>query len=266
MAESTSEFSSKFSQRLAERLRRPSTCKTVCGPASYKRHQEVVKTLAITADAHCSALVDKAPVVQSVTALMEGRDSERVIPDLQFNAALWSLATDVTVLFGDGDGYLPEGSALDSAAAKEGCGGSSVLAKLKSKTTTNANTRCNIKCGHYDESMAAVGVQFSPFVMESHGWLHPSSTHVLQALATNAKEAFGVAAGDALGYLKRRVAVALQRGNCLSECYARERSRNSYGGAAAAGLVHAVPSVVGGARARGGRGGGVVGAGAVARV
>jgi hypothetical protein len=123
---------------------------------------------------------------------------------------------------------------------------------LRSRTTSNADARAKAKDGKYVKSMEGVGVQFASFVVESHGWLHSSASDVLRALAFNAKEVFGVRAGDVLGYLKRRVAVAVQRGNCMLEAYARQRSRNTFGAVAAAGLFHVLPN-----RARGGGGGGV---------
>jgi hypothetical protein len=94
-------------------------CPLVRGPASYHRHQAIVGALASAADAQCSTIVDKAPVVVSVEKLFAGRDNGHVVPDLQFTSSLWSLATDVTVLYGEASSHKPQESALDSEAAKE---------------------------------------------------------------------------------------------------------------------------------------------------
>jgi hypothetical protein len=65
-------------------------CPLVRGPASYHRHQAIVGALASAADAQCSTIVDKAPVVVSVEKLFAGRDNGHVVPDLQFTSSLWS--------------------------------------------------------------------------------------------------------------------------------------------------------------------------------
>ena len=76
-----------------------------------------------------------------------------------------------------------------------------------------------------------------PFVVESHGWLHPDAVVVLGRLARNAEAALGSRCGEMVGYLKRLVAIGLQRGNAWLERNARDRSRGSWGGAVGAGLI-----------------------------
>jgi len=199
------------------------TCENVKAGGCYVRHQAVVVSLANAADAHCGVAVTKSPPITSFNDLFDNqKNGTKTVPDISFLASYNTFATDVTVLYGDGDSYVPKITAMEKALRK---GGSAALQQLSKKTTSNCRTRCTAKHNKYDADCKRVGQEFEAFVMESHGWLHDSAVKVIHELATNAFDVHGVSFGEAVAYLKRRVAVALQRGNAWLEQYARQRTR-----------------------------------------
>ena len=80
-------------------------------------------------------------------------------------------------------------------------------------------------------------MEFKPFVMESHGALGESAEEVLNRLTTYGVDVLGCEKAELLGYLHRRVAIALQRGNARLDRMAVSKSRNSFGAAVARGLA-----------------------------
>lgn len=219
------------------------TCKHVRGPASYKRHQAVVTALANAADAHCGVTVSKSPPISSVEELLSEERRTRVIPDVSFHSATSSLVTDVTALYGDAKSHTPPLKALEKESHK---GGDALLSKLSKHTTQRCNQRAKDKRDKYLKHVMESGesMKFEAFVMESHGWLHDSARDVLLSLADSAFSVYGVSRGDAMGYLQRRVAVALQRGNAWLARHVRQTSKNSGSALVATGALQPLSGAV----------------------
>ena len=78
----------------------------------------------------------------------------------------------------------------------------------------------------YAQTAAAVKKKFTPEAVAARRLRYDA----------NARIAFAVEHAALASYLKRRAAIALQRGNALLECEARRAARNSLGGKIGAGL------------------------------
>ncbi len=98
-------------------------------------------------------------------------------------------------------------------------------------------TRETQKQRKYEERCRPLGVKFTPFVVESHGFVSRSAVDVLDQLALYGGQVLGCNAYELSGYLKRRVAIAIQRGNAALDRAGLQLSRNSYGAAVASGMV-----------------------------
>jgi hypothetical protein len=196
-------------------------CNRVSGPSTYARHESVVSELCAIGTTHLDMSVSRAPSIAltdgSLAATEDGK--RNVVPDLCLDGAAISLAIDVSVCYAEADSYLRMGGHEEKKVLH-------VLAK-----------RALVKSNKYTVSCAEQGIEFKPFVMESHGSLHSSAEDVLDRLAQYGSDASGCAKAELLGYLHRRVAIALQRGNARLDRMAVAKSRNSYGAAVARGIV-----------------------------
>ncbi len=74
-------------------------------------------------------------------------------------------------------------------------------------------------------------------MVESHGFVSRSAVDVLDRLALYGGPVLGCNAYELRGYFKRRVAIAIQRGNAALDRAGLQLSRNSYGAAVASGMV-----------------------------
>ena len=81
--------------------------------------------------------------------------------------------------------------------------------------------------------------EFKPFVVESHGFIAPAACSVISDLASYASDVLHFSSAEMAGYLKRRVAIAIQRGNAALDRTGIQSSRNSFGAALALGMVNA---------------------------
>ena len=249
------------------------SCKSVRGPASYMRHQAVVYALALAADAHCGVVVTKAPPIRSIEELFDAQRASRsrVVPDVSFNGSTGCVVTDVSALYGEAKSHCPPLRAMEEQSRM---GGDAVFRQCSRHLSAQCQHRANSKNKKYKilidkinrkndryrgdqierqeaeeegeegDSGGDGGVRFLPFVVESHGWLHESARDVLLALANNAHHCYGVPLASAMGYLHRRVAVALQRGNAWLGQWARQRSRCSVQAKVATGMLEPSNGVV----------------------
>ena len=168
---------------------------------------------------HLQMSVSRAPSIALADASLD--EEERVlVPDVCLDGAALSIALDVSVCYAEADSYLPK--ERGQAAAKW----LDVLAR-----------RAVLKSKKYSASCAKQGIYFVPFVMDSHGALHSSAVSVIDRLAEYGACVVGCQEQEFAGYLRRRVAIALQRGNARLDRLAVTKSRNSYGAAVARGLV-----------------------------
>jgi len=244
------------------------TCNRVSGPATTMRHEVLGKDLANAADAFCGVTVQKTPRVAvppgdaedkrdattaAVALIAEAaaraaassmgmaanvgaaeKKDKKVVPDWAFYGAAVNFATDVTVLCGEAKTHLPPVASLTKLAQQYG--GAAAVAELKKRVKGECAKRAGEKRASYDAPCGGEGMDFVPYVVESHGFLHDSAVQVLNGLARNARIAFAVEHAALASYLKRRAAIALQRGNALLECEARHAARNSLGGKIGSGL------------------------------
>jgi hypothetical protein len=203
-------------------------CKRVAGPSTFARHEAVVCELSAAAEAHVQLSVARQPAiafVDRVAAGEEAKKSNRVVPDILFDGPAFTCATDVSVVYGEAKSHLP-----------------TTLKGVGKKAVTDCKARERAKQQKYAVSCKAMSAQFVPFVVESHGYLGDEALRLINALAKHAGEVMGVDEKEMAGYLQRRVAIAVQRGNAWLDRTAVQRSRNSYGAAVAMGMV-ASPSV-----------------------
>ena len=93
---------------------------------------------------------------------------------------------------------------------------------------------------HYAGLCKAGELKFYPFVFESHGYLSDTANALIDEMAAFGAELKGGDAYDKAalaGYIRRRVAVAIQRGNAGLESVAREKQRGSFGSLMARGFI-----------------------------
>ena len=199
------------------------SCNRVSGPATYSRHEAIVSDLSALGVGQLMMNVAKAPamsVADGSIVLEEDGARQQIVPDVVFDGAGLTLAIDVTVCYSETASNLP-----------------SERARADKKVVDALAKRAQAKAQKYGASCAEQGVEFLPFVLESHGGLHDSAVSVLTRLAKYGANVIGCREGELLGYMKRRVAIALQRGNAKLDRMALTKSRNSYGAAVARGLV-----------------------------
>ena len=80
-------------------------------------------------------------------------------------------------------------------------------------------------------------MKFLPFVFESHGGLGESASAVIDHLSKYGAAQNGCSDTMMSGYIKRVVAIAIQRGNAGLDSVARGRQAGSYGAMMARGLI-----------------------------
>ena len=184
-------------------------------------------------------VAQKSPTSNSVDELFNRREDakkfgKRLVPDVEFFGCGGSHATDVSVVYAGAASYLPRAEKMTKAMNK---GVGAMVGAIVKAAKARVNARAREKSQKYSEACTAEHIEFVPFVAESHGYLHESAVNLLDKLVVNARLKFNVEVGELKGYLQRRLAIALQRGNALLEREGRIRSRGSYGAAVSAGLI-----------------------------
>jgi hypothetical protein len=207
-------------------------CNRVSGPATFTRHQHVLYALKRVAEQECALLVTVNPRTWSdVLAGSEGPRGGEVkrvslIPDLTVEGSNFIEAVDVSGVFGESPSYLPKfhhsGHSLEDL-----------------RTDNKVKERENRKVIHYSK-LKESGYRVTPFVFEAHGGLGRCADRFIERIAAYGAEAneLGEAGRVSLeGYIRRVVAVAIQRGNGALDRVARSKQRNSWGSREARGLV-----------------------------
>jgi hypothetical protein len=198
-------------------------CKRVSGPATFHRHQCVVAALAKVAKEHCGLTVEFTPRIWSDVKNKE--EEEYVIPDIIFSGVGGArLAIDVSGVYGESDSYLPD-RIVPGWCAEE------------IRRTAVVEKRERAKEKHYSKLDRSGELSFSPFVFESHGGFGDSAERVVQWMAHHGSECNGVSEAVMTGYIRRIVAIAIQRGNAGLDSVARSRQAGSYGSLVARGVV-----------------------------
>jgi hypothetical protein len=205
------------------------TCNRVSGPSTFARHEMIVSELCAAAQTHMQLTVVRQPVMSFTERVERGEAAAagrmRLVPDILFDGADLCLATDVSVLYGVADSKLSVKDPVSKACAR---------LKKQCKRRETEKTR------KYQRTCEQLHAEFEPFVVESHGFLARGAVKTLDQLAKYGSEVLGGVASEMSGYLKRRVAIAIQRGNAALDRTGLQHSRNSYGAAVATGMV--VPS------------------------
>ena len=207
-------------------------CNRVHGPATNTRHETVVSELATFGVSHLQLHVEKAPSIATTDGkLIDG--ASHIVPDVVFRGAGVNLAIDVSFVYSESDGRVDKASAADADPYK-------VVAAAMAE-------RANVKIRKYREACKRDGIAFDAFVADSHGVLHASAGRVIDALVVYGAAELGVEKSELKAYIRRRVAIAIQRGNARLDQHAVALSRNGYGRAVALGYVQPGAGKFGGA-------------------
>ena len=208
------------------------TCNRVHGPATNQRHETVISEIATVAVSHLQMHVEKAPSIATADGqLIDG--ARHVVPDVVLRCAEFQLATDVSFVFSESAGRVAASHRSGKAALATVMGAMS--------------TRARDKASKYARACARDGLTFEAFVMDSHGALDASAERVIKRLAQWAEDGLGLDGAMMATYIRRRLAIAAQRGNARLDQQAVAMSRGGYGGAMASGCLQPRPGFVGGA-------------------
>ena len=197
------------------------TCNRVRGPATFHRHQCVVHALIDVATHDCGLMVETTPRVYS--ELKNRDENDYVIPDIVFNCNEFRLAIDVSGVYGESASYLPQ--KFKAGLSECELRGGAVLIREMAKAR------------HYADLPRRGESDFLPFVFESHGGLGIAAEKVISRLAKYGAEQNGCTTKEMSGYIKRVVAIAIQRGNAGLDSVARQKQAGSYGAMVARGYV-----------------------------
>src|SRR4051794_2148953 len=104
----------------------------------------------------------------------------------------------------------------------------------------NCDRRQRWRVVHYRLLETVANMKVVPFVFESHGGLGKCAEEFIDLVAQcGDDEVDGVHFSDFKGYMKRRIAIAIQRGNALLDQRAASSQANSIGARIARGLIPA---------------------------
>jgi hypothetical protein len=198
-------------------------CKKVMGPATLQRHESVVDTLAEILKQDGGFAVERVPRKYYRGATEDDRE-RLLIPDLVISRHDVHEAIDVSCVYGESDSYLPKGSIADKSASE-----------LRSYAGGVIEKREKHKEVHYGFLEKYHGIKVTPFVFESHGALGRSAEDFIDRIATIVADGDETKMGFA-GYIRRRIAIAIHRGNALLDERAQRMQRNSFGALVSLGL------------------------------
>lgn len=206
-------------------------CNRVHGPATNTRHETVVSELASFGLSHLQMHVERTPSIATADGvLIDG--ARHVVPDVVFRGANKQLAIDVSFVYSEAASRLPE----ERKVGKD----------LYQVVHSAMGTRATAKSRKYDVACKNDGLEFKPFVLDSHGALDASARAVISQLVEYGAEVLGSDGMALRGYCQRRLAIAIQRGNARLDQQAVAMSRRGFGAAVAA-FAPAAAGVVGGA-------------------
>ena len=183
---------------------------------------------------HLQMHVERTPSIATADgALIDG--ARHVVPDVVFRGANKQLAIDVSFVYSEAESRLPE----ERKVGKD----------LYRVVHSAMGTRATAKSRKYDVACARDGLEFKPFVLDSHGALDASARAVIGQLVEYGANVLGIDENAMRGYCQRRLAIAIQRGNARLDQQAVAMSRRGFGAAVAAGYAFApaAAGVVGGA-------------------
>jgi hypothetical protein len=162
--------------------------------------------------------------------IREGDREKYLIPDLVIidRRAGERWAIDVTGLYGEADSYLPND--CKDVTAEELCGKSMDVLRAREKR----------KDVHYDALSSIGEVEVIPFAFESHGCLGERAEQFISDITGYAADQGYYTDDSAMllaGYIRRRISIAIQRGNASLDARASSSQRNSYAARASLGEI-----------------------------
>jgi len=196
-------------------------CRRVCGPATTERHDAVVGALEDIMREEFKFKVRRLP--SEVRARINEGDREKyLIPDLDISDELtgerWYV--DVSGLCGESKSHLPKAS-IEGWSEDQ----------LRGHTMDEMRARESKKDVHY-AALSMVGeAEVIPFVFESHGGLSERAESFISEVCDYAadQDYYSADASSLLaGYMRRRIAIAVQRGNAMLDKRASSSQRNSF--------------------------------------
>lgn len=161
----------------------PHVCPLVRKNAVYTRHQFILRTLDACARL-AGAITTTSPPINFQRTANEGN----IIPDLFINTGTSKYMIDVSIIYPAADSHSALASTAQCAAATK---------------------RENEKREKYDRIAIRNGFIFVPFVIESFGAIGKCADQLIKELANCTNDASNSS------YFKRRLSIALQRGNAL---------------------------------------------------
>ena len=209
------------------------SCNRVHGPATNTRHETVVAELATFALSHLQMHVERAPSIATADGcLIEG--ARHVVPDVVFRGVGVAFAIDVSFVYSESDGRVRRPLMSEES-------------DLSKFVLSAMGERARTKVKKYEASCEEQDLRFTAFVADSHGALDASAKRVISVLVSYGAAELGCSRLDLDLYLRRRVAIAIQRGNARLDQHAMRLSRGGYGRAIALGYAQPRPGEVGGA-------------------
>jgi len=203
------------------------TCNCVRGPATTVRHDVVVGTLEDLIKQELGFRVKRLPR-ETRQKIVDDEREKFLIPDLivSDDCGGYSVAIDVTGLYGEADSYLPM-SSIEGWSAYD----------LRLKTVEVMVAREKRKDVHYKALLETEEMDVIPFVFESHGTLGSRAEDLITQITDYAEEqGYIESAMNLAGYFRRRISIAIQRGNAWLDRRATLSQRNSYAASASLGL------------------------------
>lgn len=208
------------------------SCNALHGPATNTRHETVVSELASFGLSHLQLHVERTPSIATADgALIDG--AKHVVPDIVFRGASFQLAIDVSLVYSESASRL----ALPYASGKD----------AYSVVHSAMGVRARAKVRKYETACRRDGLEFDAFVLDSHGATDASAERVMTRLVSYGADVLGVDEVALRSYIRRRLAVAIQRGNARLDQQAVAMSRRGFGAAVAAGYAVPRSSLVGAA-------------------
>ena len=200
-------------------------CNRVMGPATMQRHESVGQTIAQVLREELKLVVINIPR----TYVKDGEDEKYLIPDLiiRDSTNTFRTAVDVSGVYGEAKTNVLNGSVANKS-----------VNQLRS--TAAVEKRENRKEVHYRVLEWVADTKVVPFVFESHGGLGKRAEEFIDLIAQyGSDEVDGIQFAEFKGYLKRRVAIAIQRGNALLDQRAASAQARAMGAKIARGIVAA---------------------------
>ena len=196
-------------------------CPFVSGPATTDRHNAVVGCLEDIMRQEFKFEVRRLP--REVRARINDGDRDKfLIPDLvvtdRETGEQWCI--DVSGIYGEAKTHLPNGSVEEWTEDQ-----------LRGHTMDRMRARDSLKERHY-AALSVIGeAEIIPFVFESHGGLSERAETFIKEICDYAadQDYYSVNASWLLaGYMRRRVSIAVQRGNSMLDKRASSAQRNSF--------------------------------------